>query len=165
MFNVSHHLSSLRRWRAFNEMRCNAIHQYSDDVQQPCYYKTSHIFIIIIIIILIIIVSSSGTSLWAPVAIYLSVKHRGTWGPLATFLPHFYYTYKSPEVSTYFEWQLMLGGPVANMLPHFSKYADALRPSGKTVATYGFWLTSAGKYLPQTNKNSTFLSHLSLTHP
>jgi len=33
-------------------------------------------------------------SLWAPVAIYLPVKHRGTWGPLAMFLPRFYYIYK-----------------------------------------------------------------------
>jgi len=34
----------------------------------------------------------------------------------------FYCTYNSPEVSTYFELQLMLAGPVANMLPHFFKY-------------------------------------------
>jgi len=35
----------------------------------------------------------SRLALWAPLAIYLSVKHRCTWGPLATFLPHFYYIY------------------------------------------------------------------------
>jgi len=41
---------------------------------------------------------------------------------------------------------MTLGGPVANMLPHFCKYADALRSSSKNVATYGFSLRPTGKY-------------------
>ena len=85
-------------------------------------------------------------TLWSPVAICLPVKHRDTWGPVATFLPHFYYTYNSPKVSTHFEWQLMLGGPVVNTLRHMASDWQPLESN-----------------LPQTPKQYIF-SHLSLTH-
>ena len=99
-------------------------------------------------------------TLWPPVAIYLPVKHRGTWDPRQQRLCHSFITLTNHQsLAPTFEWQLKLGGPVANMLPHFCKYADALRPSGKTVATRGFWLTpSLATILPQIPKRYSFVT-------